>query len=1138
MSSTASLQKKPDFYTSKEECLESSRVRIQTNPRYANFNQTNFTAGDEEQFQQYRDSTNGSELCIPHIPLENNLFADRVFEEWYKYKDVPATAVTDTFRYIFDKFKKGIFVKIKNNKLAVFLPFSKYNFKNEWGHLIKVDPSRFPSLLKYLEHISRIQGYDFNERRVNANTYEWYANNCLVRYEYPMSEGDTNVSSVKNMLEELCASRKLPDMEFFINRRDFPIIKKDGTEPYNGVWKSSNLPLVSHNYDKYIPILSPSVTDRYADVLSVTLDDWVRVQSKEGKYFGKDCGDMNDQFPTPWELKKPIAVFRGGSTGCGVTIETNMRLKVSYISHITPPDENGVPYLDAGITKWNLRPRSLENNPFLQTIETNTLPFGLVSRLSPEEQSTYKYIVHIDGHVSAFRLGLEMNMGSVVLLVDSEWTIWFRSMLMPFVHYVPVKADLSDLLNKIKWCRDNDDKCKIIAQNAKKFYEKYLGKKGVLDYMQKILIDIKTEMGTYLYNYKSPIEVQLQEEKRDVLSMHSNYPSSISRRIVNYSPSGMKKCFGLLQGKQWVINMLIDNNLMESSTEFSGTVALTKMTKVSRMILGKRAVEGDGNKTTYFIIKKSDDQGKKSEHIHEAFVGTRVINNLTKYIPNFVYTYGLYRVGDTYNMLSDYVNGQTLFKYISSDNFDFQTLLMILIQTCLALEVAQNNCAFVHNNLTPLNIMLYTLPSPATFDYIIGDNIIRVSSSIVPIIIDYGKAHVIYKQRHYGIVNMFKTSTVQDIFTILITSVSQILEKRLSRDEFSILIRICNFLSGSMYRREPFKTAADLKEFLRYHRRYSVIVESKKYDLEEKTPINLVNYILNVCKGVYSFQIGTTKVYRNALDDGNARQVFDYFLSANDKERINSYLSIFANFNTCSLITTTNIFMVYYMAQCFYKNLESTNKELIQFVTKLATKAKEGGGGDIKTLVNKDVVTLYKEQYAKCMEYLHTWFEKAISNNLSSDSEEEDKEPDDSDIVYTINGDYSSLKQAQYTEETFLLPERILDITKIYDNNDLSDYKNIVQLVLLNKDKYELPDRYRTLYLENFKRLLRIKSINMKNNNANIKTLVYLSKVIYSDNLTKISQILSPVDRCSEIDRYVDVYNSIIKRIGISALDE
>ena len=58
--------------------------------------------------------------CIPEIDITANLFADQLFPTWEKYRDVGAGAVIGTFRYIFNKFKKGIFVKIQGNKVVVF----------------------------------------------------------------------------------------------------------------------------------------------------------------------------------------------------------------------------------------------------------------------------------------------------------------------------------------------------------------------------------------------------------------------------------------------------------------------------------------------------------------------------------------------------------------------------------------------------------------------------------------------------------------------------------------------------------------------------------------------------------------------------------------------------------------------------------------------------------------------------------------------------------------------------------------------------------------------------------------------------------------------------------------------------------
>ena len=102
--------------------------------------------------------------------------------------------------------------------------------------------------------------------------------------------------------------------------------------------------------------------------------------------------------------------------------------------------------------------------------------------------------------MNAFRLSLELSMGSVVLLADSKYRIWFRRYLIPYVHFVPVKEDLSNLFDQIKWCKDNDSKCEEISRNAKIFYDTYLSKQGILDYLQYLFFRIKKSNGIYFYN--------------------------------------------------------------------------------------------------------------------------------------------------------------------------------------------------------------------------------------------------------------------------------------------------------------------------------------------------------------------------------------------------------------------------------------------------------------------------------------------------------------------------------------------------------------------------------------------------------------------------------------------------------------
>lgn len=64
--------------------------------------------------------------------------------------------------------------------------------------------------------------------------------------------------------------------------------------------------------------------------------------------------------------------------------------------------------------------------------------------------------------------------------------MWYFDLLQPYVDHVPVKADLSDLEEKIRWCREHDDECRQIGENSKAFYEKYVARGPLLDYVEVV----------------------------------------------------------------------------------------------------------------------------------------------------------------------------------------------------------------------------------------------------------------------------------------------------------------------------------------------------------------------------------------------------------------------------------------------------------------------------------------------------------------------------------------------------------------------------------------------------------------------------------------------------------------------------
>jgi len=57
---------------------------------------------------------------------------------------------------------------------------------------------------------------------------------------------------------------------------------------------------------------------------------------------------------------------------------------------------------------------------------------------------------------------------------DIERESWLmEGLLKPYVHYVPLADDYSDLDKIVEWCRDNDDKCQEIAINASNFMKQF-----------------------------------------------------------------------------------------------------------------------------------------------------------------------------------------------------------------------------------------------------------------------------------------------------------------------------------------------------------------------------------------------------------------------------------------------------------------------------------------------------------------------------------------------------------------------------------------------------------------------------------------------------------------------------------------
>jgi len=164
--------------------------------------------------------------------------------------------------------------------------------------------------------------------------------------------------------------------------------------------------------------------------------------------------------PKPWPERAAKAFWRGTDTGVRhyQDISKAPRVAISLLSEQFPDQ------VDAGITATEPRSNETECRAFYT--EHNLLR----SFVPPETMLQYRYQVDIDGNSNAWSsLFLKLLSGSPVLKVASElnYRQWYYHHLRPWINFVPVANDLSDIMEKIAFLEAHPEVAHTIARNAK-----------------------------------------------------------------------------------------------------------------------------------------------------------------------------------------------------------------------------------------------------------------------------------------------------------------------------------------------------------------------------------------------------------------------------------------------------------------------------------------------------------------------------------------------------------------------------------------------------------------------------------------------------------------------------------------------
>ena len=102
------------------------------------------------------------------------------------------------------------------------------------------------------------------------------------------------------------------------------------------------------------------------------------------------------------------------------------------------------------------------------------MDISFTGSVNKPEYLQYKYLLDVDGHVNAWD-GLFWKLGSnsVVFKIESHWEEWYYDQLVPWIHYIPVLGDSSDLYEKYLWAEKNEIKVLKIIRNANELVHKY-----------------------------------------------------------------------------------------------------------------------------------------------------------------------------------------------------------------------------------------------------------------------------------------------------------------------------------------------------------------------------------------------------------------------------------------------------------------------------------------------------------------------------------------------------------------------------------------------------------------------------------------------------------------------------------------
>ncbi|KAI9206140.1 glycosyl transferase family 90-domain-containing protein [Polychytrium aggregatum] len=178
----------------------------------------------------------------------------------------------------------------------------------------------------------------------------------------------------------------------------------------------------------------------------------------------------------PWSEKIPMMFWRGSTTG-GSPVNLGYAF---YHRHRLVKLATNDSHMDIAFTDL------VQCGYFCEHMRLN---YPLAPSVPFSNNFKYKYLIDIDGNTFSQRYMPFLQSNSLVFKM-TIFQEYFDGWLEPFVHYIPINVDLSDLSEKLQWAIDHDEEAEQIALNSKYFSKRFLTLDQMDCYMYLMLLEL------------------------------------------------------------------------------------------------------------------------------------------------------------------------------------------------------------------------------------------------------------------------------------------------------------------------------------------------------------------------------------------------------------------------------------------------------------------------------------------------------------------------------------------------------------------------------------------------------------------------------------------------------------------------